>query len=173
MSPRAAAAQVRCTGAGLGDAPASSKRPRPAQFLRKNRRAEKTFAHNVSSLISERSCSGGFAMQKCDLTKEDCAEIYHALGCAHAVNLQARIGFEGEDLAKGEGTLFKGDANTIYRAVSEERERVLQGAYDSYPGEVDRTGSVSWKLAEHLGHILAVIGPRGEKLNTAARKSTA
>ena len=110
-------------------------------------------------------------MQNWDLTKEDCAEIYHALGCAHAVNLQARIGFEGEELAKGDGNLFKGDANSIYRAVFEEQERVLQGAYDSYPGEVHQSGSISWKLAEHLEHILTVIGPRGEKLNSAVRKS--
>jgi hypothetical protein len=110
---------------------------------------------------------------KWNLTKEDCAEIYHALGCAHAANLQARIGYDGEELAKGDGNLFKGDAQTIYRAVMEERERVLDGAYDSFPGEVNQIGSVPCKLAEHLGRILGLIGNRGEKLNAAVRKSIA
>jgi hypothetical protein len=41
----------------------------------------------------------------CNLTKEDCAAIYHALGCIHAANSQARIGYDGELLAKGDGHL--------------------------------------------------------------------
>ena len=80
----------------------------------------------------------------CNLTKEDCAVIYYALGCMHAANLQARIGQEGELLEKGDGHLFKGDAKTIYDALSEERERVLQGAYDGYPGEVEKSGSITF-----------------------------
>jgi hypothetical protein len=108
-----------------------------------------------------------------NLTKEDCAEIYHALGCAHAVNLQARIGYDGEELVKGDGKLFKGDAQAIYRAVAEERERVLRGAYDSCPGEVNQAGSIPFQLAEHLAQILAKIGNRGEGLTTAVRKSIA
>ena len=34
----------------------------------------------------------------CELTKDDCAEIYRTLGYAHAANLQARIGYDGEKL---------------------------------------------------------------------------
>ena len=94
----------------------------------------------------------------CNLTKEDCAAIYHALGCLHAANLQVRIGFDGELLVKGDGHLFRGDAMTIYDALSEERERILQGAYDAYPGEVKEAGSVTLKLAEHLEQILAKTG---------------
>ena len=36
----------------------------------------------------------------CNLTNEDCAEIYQSLGCAHIANLQARIGFDGEALQR-------------------------------------------------------------------------
>jgi hypothetical protein len=70
----------------------------------------------------------------CQLTKEDCAEIYHSLAVAHAANLQARIGYDGEKIEKCE--LFKNDAQTIYQVLTDRRERTLEGAYDSYPGEV-------------------------------------
>ena len=107
----------------------------------------------------------------CNLTKEDCAEIYHALGCIHAANLQARIGYDGELLAKGDGHLFRGDAKTIYDSLAEERERIREGAYDSYPGEAKQAGSVTFKLAERIEQILAKIGVRGERLNLALRPS--
>lgn len=107
----------------------------------------------------------------CNLTKEDCAAIYHALGCIHAANLQARIGLDGELLEKGDGHLFRGDARTIYDALGEERERVLQGAYDAYPGEVKQAGSITFKLAEHLKETIAKIGVRGEELNVALHPS--
>jgi hypothetical protein len=102
----------------------------------------------------------------CKLTKEDCAEIYHALGYAHAGNLQARIGCDGEKLEKCAVNLFKRDALTIYRALMTKRERILEGAYDSYPGEVKQVGSITFELAEQFGRILAEIGNLGENLVT-------
>jgi hypothetical protein len=98
------------------------------------------------------------------LTKDECAEIYHSLGFAHAANLQARIGYDGEKIEKCE--LSKSDAQTIYRALMNKRERILEGAYDSYPGEVGQIGSTTFELAEQFGRILAEIGPLGENLVT-------
>lgn len=98
----------------------------------------------------------------CTLTKDDCAEIYHTLGSAHAVSLQARIGYDGEKIENC--GLSKIDAQTIYRALASKRERVLEGAYDSYPGEVDRVGSITFELAGQFERILAEIGLLGENL---------
>jgi hypothetical protein len=98
----------------------------------------------------------------CTLTKDDCAEIYHSLGYVHAVRLQARIGYDGEKLETC--GLSKSDAQTIYRAVMKKRERILEGAYDSCPGAVTQTGSITFELAEQFGRILAEIGPLGENL---------
>ncbi len=100
----------------------------------------------------------------CTLSKDDCAEIYHALGAAHATNLQARIGFDGEKLATGKMDLFKRDVETIYRALSEKRAYILSGAYDTFDGEVTQVGSLTFELAQQLGRILAEIGEGGEKL---------
>jgi hypothetical protein len=100
----------------------------------------------------------------CTLTKDECAEIYHSLGFAHAANLQARIGYDGEKMEQCE--LPKSDAQTIYRALMNKRERILEGAYDSYPGEVGQVGSITFELAEQFGRILAEIGPLGENLVT-------
>jgi hypothetical protein len=55
--------------------------------------------------------------------------------------------------------------------LGEERERVLQGAYDAYPGEVKQAGSITFKLAEHPKEIIAKIGVRGEELNVALHLS--
>lgn len=98
----------------------------------------------------------------CKLSKDERAEIYHSLGNAHAANLQARIGYDGEKLEQCE--LSKRDAQTIYRALSNKRDRILEGAYDSYPGEVERVGSITFELAEQFARILAEIGPMGENL---------
>ncbi len=100
----------------------------------------------------------------CKLTKDDCAEIYRTLGYAHAANLQARIGYDGEKLEKCEVNLFKSDAQTIYRALMDKLERILDGAYDSYPGEVKQVDSITFELAEQFGHILAEIGNLGANL---------
>ena len=109
----------------------------------------------------------------CKLSKEDCAEIYHALGCAHAANLQMRIGFDGEELEKGEVSLRKIDALAIYNALIDKRERTLQGAYDTYPGEASQPGTIPFELAEHVGRILAEIGKRGENLSAVSQESIA
>jgi hypothetical protein len=100
----------------------------------------------------------------CKLTKDDCAEIYHSVAFAHSAILQARIGYNGEELEKRE--LSKSDAQTIYRALMNKRKRILEGAYDSYPGEVERIGSITFELAEQFSRILAEIGPLGENLAT-------
>ena len=100
----------------------------------------------------------------CKLTQDDCAEIYHSLAIAHAANLQARIGYDGEQLEKCE--LSKSDALTIYRALMHKRERILGAAYDSYPGEVKQVGSITFELAEQCGRIIAEIGNLGENLVT-------
>jgi hypothetical protein len=102
----------------------------------------------------------------CKLTEDDCAEIYHSLGYGYAANLKARIGYDGEELEKRE--LSKSDAQTIYRALMNKRERVLEGAYDSHPGEVKQVGSITFELAEQFGRILAEIGNLGENLVTKA-----
>ena len=102
----------------------------------------------------------------CTLTKEDCMEIYRALGCAHARNLQLSIGYNGEGLENGEVTLSRGEAQTIYRALTNERERILRGAYDAYPGEAMTAGSITFELLEHVGQLLARIGFLGEQLAT-------
>ena len=102
----------------------------------------------------------------CKLTRDDCAEIYRSLGFAHAANVQARIGYDGEELEKHEVNLFKSDAQTIYRALMNKRERILEGAYDSFPGEVKQVGSITFELAEQFDHILAEIGCLGENLVT-------
>lgn len=98
------------------------------------------------------------------LSKDDCAEIYHALGFAHATNLQARVGHDGENLASGKVYLFKRDATIIYQALMDKRARILEGAYDSYDGEVKQVGSITYELAEQFGRILTEIGDRGENL---------
>jgi hypothetical protein len=100
----------------------------------------------------------------CTLTKDQCAEIYHSLELAHAANLQARIGYDGEKMENCD--LSKSDAQTIYRALMNKRERILEGAYDSYPGEAGQVGSVTFELADQYGRILAEIGPLGENLVT-------
>lgn len=102
----------------------------------------------------------------CELTKDDCAEIYRTLGYAHAANLQARIGYDGEKLEKCEVNLFKCDAQIIYRALKDKLERILDGAYDSYPGEVKKVGSITFELAAQFERILAEIGYLGGNLLT-------
>jgi hypothetical protein len=103
----------------------------------------------------------------CNLTEDQRAEIYQSLGYAHAVNLQARIGFDGEKIEQCE--LSKSDAQTIYRSLTTKRDRILEGAYDSYPGEVGRADSITFDLANQYGRILAEIGNLGENLITKSR----
>jgi hypothetical protein len=105
----------------------------------------------------------------CTLSRDDCAEIYHALGTAHATNLQARLGFEGEKLATGKVDLFKRDVEAIYRALVEKRAYILKGAYDTFDGEVNQIGSLTFEMAEQLGRILFEIGEGGEELNRPLR----
>jgi hypothetical protein len=105
----------------------------------------------------------------CTLSKDDCAEIYHALGTAHATNLQARLGYEGERLAIGKVDLFRRDIETIYRVLVEKRAHILNGAYDTFDGEVNQIGSLTFELAEQFGRILAEIGEGGEKLRRPLR----
>jgi hypothetical protein len=100
----------------------------------------------------------------CTLSKEDCAEIYHALGSAHATNLQARLGYDGERLATGKVDLFKRDVESIYRVLVEKHAHILNGAYDTFEGEVNQIGSLTFELAEQFGRMLAEIGEGGEKL---------
>jgi hypothetical protein len=102
----------------------------------------------------------------CTLAQEDCVEIYHALGHVHARNLQLRIGYNGEGLANGEVILSKGEAQTIYRALTDRHERILRGAYDAYPGEVMTFGSITFELLEYVRQALAKIGFLGENLAT-------
>lgn len=47
---------------------------------------------------------------------------------------------------------------TIRRALMTKRERIFEGAYDSYPGEVKWVGSITFELAGQFGCILAEIG---------------
>jgi len=103
----------------------------------------------------------------CNLTEDQRAEIYQSLGYAHAVNLQARIGFDGEKIEQCD--FSKSDAQTIYRSLTNKRERILEGAYDSYPGEVERVDSITFELADQYGRILAEIGHLGENLVTKSR----
>jgi hypothetical protein len=103
------------------------------------------------------------------LSKDDCAEIYHALGTAHATNLQARLGYEGERLATGKVDLFKRDMETIYRVLVEKRAHILGGAYDTFDGEVNQIGSLTFELAEQFERILTEIGEGGVKLNRPLR----
>jgi hypothetical protein len=103
---------------------------------------------------------------KCELTKADRTEIYHALGLARASLLQLRIGDDGELLADCRMRLNNCDAQTVYSALINKCERIIQGAYDVYPGEVRKEGSVTFELAEHIGRILAKIGYLGENLTT-------
>jgi hypothetical protein len=100
----------------------------------------------------------------CNLNWEDCAEIYHALGLAHAASVQVRIGDHGKRLAKGWMTLGRDDAETIFRALVDKRERVRQGNFDSHPGECNELGSIPFLMAERIAGILAKIGPLGENL---------
>jgi hypothetical protein len=102
----------------------------------------------------------------CILTKEDCKELYRALGCAHAANLQLTIGYDGEELAEGEANLNRSEAHTIYRALMNRREHIIRGAYDAYPDEVKTSGSFTFELLEHVESILAKIGDLGENLVT-------
>ena len=95
---------------------------------------------------------------------EDCAEIYHALGRAHVMNLQIRIGYDGEELWKGTVNLNRGEAQTIYLALMNKGEHIFRGAYDAYPDEVNTTGSVAFELLEHIVGILSKIGSLGENL---------
>ncbi len=105
------------------------------------------------------------------LTEEDGAELYGALGCAHATNLQLRIGYDGEKLVKGEVNLNKSEAQTIYRAMMSTRENILRGAYDTYPDESKTSGSVTYVLLEQVGRILDKIGFLGENLMAASYMS--
>jgi len=100
----------------------------------------------------------------CILSKDDCAEIYHALGVAHATSLQARLGYDGENLARGKVDLFKRDVETIYQVLVQKRAHILSGAYDTFDGEVERVGSLTFELAEQFGRILDEIGEGGERL---------
>jgi len=80
----------------------------------------------------------------CNLSRADCAEIYHALGLARARFVQLRIGENGERLTNPRMKLNTADAQVIYSALTSKRERILQGAYDSFHGEVGRVGSFSF-----------------------------
>jgi hypothetical protein len=100
----------------------------------------------------------------CQLTTEDCAEIYHALGLIHVTNLQIRIGYDGEELLKGKVNLNRGEAQTIHLALMKKGEHILRGAYDTFPDEVQTTGTATFELLEHIGRILAKIGSLGENL---------
>jgi hypothetical protein len=100
----------------------------------------------------------------CTLSIEDCAEIYRALGHAHSRELQLIIGNNGVRLVLGEVILKKGEAQTVYRALLDQHERILRGAYDAYPGEVKTAGSTPFELLERMGQILAKIGFLGENL---------
>lgn len=110
--------------------------------------------------------SGLVRFMTCTLAQEDCVEIYHALGHVHARNLQLRIGYNGEGLANGEVILSKGEAQTVYRALTDRHERILRGAYDAYPGEVMTFGSITFELLEYVRQALAKIGFLGENLAT-------
>ncbi|PSH02596.1 MAG: hypothetical protein CXZ00_16580 [Acidobacteria bacterium] len=100
----------------------------------------------------------------CNLSRADCAEIYHALGLARARFVQLRIGENGERLTNPRMKLNTADAQVIYSALTSKRERILQGAYDSFPGEVERVGSFSFELLGHVKRILQEIGYMGENL---------
>ena len=100
----------------------------------------------------------------CQLTTEDCAELYHALCRIHTTNLQIRIGYDGEELLKGKVNLNRGEAQTIYLALMNKGEHIFRGAYDAYPDEVNTTGSVPFELLEHIVGILSKIGSLGENL---------
>jgi hypothetical protein len=43
-------------------------------------------------------------------------------------------------------------------------EHILRGAYDTFPDEVQTTGTATFELLEHIGRILAKIGSLGENL---------
>jgi len=105
----------------------------------------------------------------CKLTQEDCSEIYDALGLAQARLVQLRIGEHGDQLAKGWTTLSRGDSQTTFLALTDKRERLFQGAFDSHPDEWREPDSVPFRTAEHIGRILAAIGYLGE--NLAAQSS--
>jgi hypothetical protein len=100
----------------------------------------------------------------CRLTKRDCREIYHSLGLVRARILQLRLGEDGEQLASGKMELNRTEAETIYRALADRRERILRGAYDSYPNEAQKPGSVTFEMAEQVERILANIGYLGKNL---------
>jgi hypothetical protein len=105
----------------------------------------------------------------CKLTEDERAEIYQSLGYAHAANLQVRIGFDGEKIEQCD--FSKSDAQTIYRSLMNKRERILEGAYDSYPDEVGQVGSITFELADQYGRILAEVGLLGENLITNSHLS--
>jgi|GEM_PF-2521066 len=100
----------------------------------------------------------------CNLSRADCAEIYHALGLARARFVQLRIGENGERLTNPRMKLNTADAQVIYSALTSKRERILQGAYDSFHGEVGRSGSFSFRLLGQVKRILQEIGYMGENL---------
>ena len=64
----------------------------------------------------------------CDLSRANCAEIYHALGLARARSAQLRIGKNGERLTNPRMKLNAADAHAIYSALVYRREHILQGA---------------------------------------------
>lgn len=100
----------------------------------------------------------------CELTDQDCKEIYQALGCAHARTVQLHIGYDGERLAKGEVDLSRSEASAIYQALLDAREHIFGGAYDAYPGEVKTNGSVTFELLARIEGALVKIGYLGENL---------
>jgi hypothetical protein len=108
------------------------------------------------------------AVMNCNLSKADCAEIYHALGLARARFVQLRIGENGERLSNPNVQLNTADAQAIHSALVYKRERIFQGAYDSFPGEVRRFGSFSFELLGRVKRIIAEIGYQGEHLTLEA-----
>ena len=108
----------------------------------------------------------------CKLTKEDCSEIYDALGLAQARLVQLRIGDHGDQLGKGWTTLSRGDSQTIFRALTDKRERLFQGAFDSHPDEWREPDSVTFRMAEHIERILADIGHLGDNLTAQSPDSS-
>lgn len=104
----------------------------------------------------------------CRLSQADCKEIYLALGLVRARLLQLRLGDDGKLLASRGMELNRSDAETIYRALLEKRERIRRGAYDTYQGEAEKPGSISFEMACQVEHILSAIGYLGENLSAKA-----
>ena len=87
-------------------------------------------------------------------TKSDCVEIYYALDRVGQTRLKSKVRIDGEKLAAGGVNLTPKEMNSIYWALNDKRDRLMDGAYDDMPGEYSAPGSQTSTWAQHLGAIM-------------------